>query len=298
MAMKLKDLVRIYSGAVLSVALASGCAVDSGNAADDVARNEQQIINGTVPSPGGLAGYGVVSLGGCTGQLLDNRHVITAHHCVRAYDDSTGVWGALYSPPDVSYEDGGINQTAGTAQIFEPAQPWSLNAGDYSILALSVPLVVSGSSTAYSRAIYASADSTLANQNVLCIGYGGTIAATATTFASGFGTLTSATMKITGTGSGLLTRPTNASGQVGFGGDSGSSCFLNGDLLGIQSTCGGHTDIDVNHDGTISGWYERSAPTACYSAAPGQFRTWAATQLAVAVDTSFAYSAALAAGVI
>jgi hypothetical protein len=298
--MKSNDLARICSGAALAVALASGCAVDSGNAADEVARHEQPIINGTVPSPGGLAGYGVVSLPypGCTGQLLDNLHVITAHHCVRQYNGSTGTWGALYPPPDLKYEDGGINQTAGTAQIFEPAPPWSLGSLDYSLIALSVPFVVGGSGTGYSRAIYPSADSTLANQNVLCIGYGGTVGATSTTFASGFGTLTSATLKISGTGSGVLSHSPNASGQVGFGGDSGSSCFLSGYLLGIQSTCAASATFDVNGNGVIDGWFESAASSACWSSAPSQFRSWAATQLGVTVDTSFAYSAALAAAVI
>jgi len=295
--MKSMKLIPIYFGAMLALAaLAAGCAVDAAKIGDDVATSEQKIINGTVPSPGGLAGWGVVSLGGCTGTLLDNRHVLTAHHCVRSY--SNGTWGALASPIIVRYEDGGPQQTAGTAQIFEPTQTWTLDAADYSILALSVPIKVNNSATGYSRAIYASADSTLANQNVFCIGYGGTVGATASTFASGFDTLTSATMKVTGTGSGVLTRPANASGQVGFGGDSGSTCFLSTDLLSVQSTCGGAAEFDVNGNGVIDGWWERGAPTACYSAAPSQFRSWAATQLAVAVNTNFAYSAALTAGVI
>jgi len=297
--MKPINLARTYAGVVLAAsALATGCAVDSSDHDYDLATKRQEIINGTVPTPGGLASWGVVSLGGCTGTLLDNRHVITAHHCVREYNSTNGTWGALYRPINVRYEEVGTQQTAGTAQVFEPAQPWTLDAGDYSILALSVPIKVGGSATGFSRAIYASADSTLANQNVFCIGYGGTVAATATTFASGFDTLTSATMKITGTSSGVLTRGANASGQVGFGGDSGSTCFLNADLLGIQSTCGGFGWFDVNANGTDDGWGERSAPTACNSAAPSQFRSWSATQLAVAVNTTFAYTAAIASGVL
>jgi len=298
--MNLINRTGVYLVTAIAVsALTVGCAVDSYERGDDVAVKGQAIINGNVPTAGGLAGWGVVSLGGCTGTILDNWHVLTAHHCVRAYDDSTGVWGALTTGPViVRYEDGGPQQTAAAAQIFEPATPWSLNAGDYAILALTVPIKVNDSATGYSRAIYASSDSTLANQDVFCVGYGGTVAATSTTFSSGFDTISSATMKITGTGSGVLTRPANSSGQVGFGGDSGSSCFLGSALVGVQSTCSGATWHDVNGNGVVDSWWERSAPTSCSGAAPSQFRTWAATQLAVAVNTNFAYSAALAGGVI
>jgi hypothetical protein len=193
-----------------------------------------------------------------------------------------------------TYEDGGPWQTAGVAKIFEPDQVWTLDAHDYALLTLSVPIKVAGSASGFSNPIYVSADSSLTNQDVFCAGYGGTVAATATSFASGFGTLSSATMKISGTSGGVLTR-NSINGQVGFGGDSGSTCFLGGSVLGVQSTCTGFSVFDVNGNGTPGeDWTERGAPSSCNSAAPSQFRTWAGQKQAEAVDTNFVFVAALA----
>jgi hypothetical protein len=262
---------------------------------ENIGLTEDQIINGAVPSPGGLASYGVVSLGGCTGTLLDNRHVLTAHHCVR--DPSNGWAGPLAIGIIATYEDGGPWQTAGVAKIFEPEQTWTLDGHDYALLTLSVPIKVAGSASGFSNPIYASGDSTLASRDVFCAGYGGTVAATATTYAIGFGTLSSATMRISGTSDGVLTR-NSMNGQVGFGGDSGSTCFLNGNVLGVQSTCSGYSVFDVNGNGSAGeNWTERGAPSSCNSAAPSQFRIWAGQKQTEAVDTNFVFVATLASAV-
>jgi len=290
----MKSLTGIRVGRALTILGAVFLSACGTTAPEDESWSEsqQEIINGNVPAPGALASFGVVSLGGCTGTLLTNRHVLSAHHCVRS--DENNWAGPLNTKIIASFEDGVNGQTSGVAQIFEPDQSWTLNAHDYALLTLSTPIkVTSGNSTGFSNPIYTGTDASLANQLVFCAGYGGTVAATATTFASGFGTLTSATIKVTGTSNGALTRSMTTN-QVGFGGDSGSTCFLNGRVLGVQSTCGGFANFDVNGNGTPGeSWAERGAPSSCTDAAPSQFRTWADQKVQVAVNVSFVFTGAL-----
>jgi hypothetical protein len=94
--------------------------------------------------------------GGCTGAMLTNRRVLTAHRCVRGYDD-----------------------------VLEPPTPWGINARDHAILRLDGPLSVEGESDHFYNTLYSGSDASLLNQVVTCIGYGGTTEATAMTFAGG-----------------------------------------------------------------------------------------------------------------
>jgi len=167
------------------------------------------------------------------------------------------------------------NFQAVNESILEPPgdrTTWTLDAGDYSLIMLDAPITVNDATNLFYNPIYSDTDASLASQNVYCIGYGLTTEATGMTPA-GNGKLTSANMTIASpVSSGVFTR--NRSGNVvGFAGDSGSTCFLNGSITGVQSTCHCANWIDLNGNGKMDLWGECSNVSYCHSTTPSTFRT-------------------------
>ena len=279
----------LVAPAILPCGAMLACGTES---AESVEENQEPIIGGTVPTRGTLESFGVVSLGGCTGTMLTNRHILTAHHCTGRYNFTAEDWSGTLNAPGtmtVRLERALVDSTASNLSILEPpgdAGTWTLDDGDYSLITLDQALEANGSSDSFYNAIYASSDASLLNQTVLCMGYGGTTEATQMTFASGFNTLTSANMTINSASGGVLRRDRTSGGIVGFGGDSGSTCYFNGLVTGVQSTCKA-SFVDVNGNGVNDGWAERNNTQWCKSAAPGQFRDWAENAILADVTVTF-----------
>jgi hypothetical protein len=264
--------------AVLSSMALSACAAPG----PDVASSNEAIIAGTsAPSFGAWASLGAVVLRDgfqplCSGTLLTNQHVLTAKHCVRAWDEASEAFVSHQSvPPDIGL-DGSATGRSSSAPA-EESDATTLGSGDYAIITLTDPMYVNGRYDSFANVIYPLPDSTLASKSVTCVGYGNRVLATTTTPQLGSNVISKAVFTLSAVQDQLIRIVPNTAGQIATAGDSGSSCFLNdasgnptNTLVGVQSQVeGSGTDIDQDHHVSSA---EYSSVTAALYSSPDAHR--------------------------
>jgi hypothetical protein len=234
--------------------------------------HQQPIINGTTvfsdpgvwnvlvslpyPCPGAPSGTACA----CSGTLLDNQHILTAKHCVA--DFGTSHWSRPPLASEVSVVDLNVNG-AGLAKIdWFDVHPTL----DVAVMKLSVPFTLNGSTNSFTQKLWWQSTSALLNQDVTCYGYGFD---TFSNSDNGGGHLRSALLRVGATSTDTVTFFPNASGQIQFQGDSGSSCFANvgGNLYNtsVLSSCGWSNGVVTNCIATsmasIRSWLEEHLMT-------------------------------------
>jgi hypothetical protein len=150
--------------------------------------------------------------GGCSGTMIADRWMLTAHHCVTNEEVMTGgtptpAWQIRVMSPD------GASWAAGEQVFLHPSV-------DVALVLLG-SAVVNSFGVEHTTPIWTGNMSGLAGGTVYCEGFG------ATDFGgNGFGTLRSANLSVNTIGGGQLYLNENASQQVDYLGDSGAACFL------------------------------------------------------------------------
>lgn len=287
--MSLRQIAALLAAGALAW---SGCTPEQLAEADPtLGEAELEIINGNAVARGSLAWRGIVrvnsSIGLCTGTLLSNRIVLTARHCVRTWTGNG--FGAAGTNIRVTLEGptAADDQTITATRTREPNTN-TLNAGDYALIELSAPMEVGGSTDGFVNPIYDDTDASLVGQSVFCAGYGNNTEAVVRrgigVGGGGAGTLRSATLTVGASGGNTITLNRNRGNQIGAPGDSGSTCFVNGQVVGVQSTCAGPW-TDLNGDNTLQG-NEWTRINTCTAASPGAYRLWANPRIFADVNIS------------
>lgn len=249
-------LVKLGLLGLASTLACAGCVADASPSGEDPGRTEEPIINGT-PVPVDLLGSPKLSVG-CSSSILAPTWLLTAHHCLTNEVVTTGGTPVNAFSVTATMSDG--STAVGLEVFLHPT-------ADVALLELAAPI---NTAPAYqSRLIWNQGASTLLGRSIYCQGWGDN------TFTGGFGNQLlsyNATPFWAVDGQGYRVAP-NSSGQIGWLGDSGSSCYLwDGDqywLTGVQSSCASQT----NSSG------QTTAVTGCYSSSSDMFGEWAACMM-------------------
>jgi len=152
----------------------------------------------------------------CSGTMVADRWLLTAHHCVSDGGEAT-TGGTAVGPDTVTVFQPNGQTSASGVQVFRHP------TADVALVELTNS-VVSPAGTVESTPIYPSSTTGLVGKSVYCEGFGVNSAAPAP--GTGQGTLRSAMMTVAAASGGDLLFFPNAAGQSLAGGDSGAGCFL------------------------------------------------------------------------
>jgi hypothetical protein len=244
-------------GLAMTVAACGVDDYDQWATTDAVGSAAQEIINGTAVPVAQRHDWGVVRLSsGCTGTLLTNYTVLTARHCVPV---------ATATLPS--------NGTIGI-QTVAVARSASKSDSDVAVVFLQAPFNVDGSTSGYRRRIFAGDPSGLQGRRLHCQGYG------RNTYGGGFGTLRWANLDVDAADDDFIEYvPTGSADQIQWRGDSGGTCFFNGQITGVNST--------ASHDSA------NRVVTRATQVSPRDYRGWARSVMGPYKDFSLQTGTAL-----
>ncbi len=233
--MSLNHALRWTLGLVVSMLALLACSAAPG--VDNTGTSASPIVGGTPVTndsfgtlellfcPSGatpICLYGQPGVSGCSGNMIADKWLLTAHHCVTQGELTTG--GTPYTPSTLKVlnpASANVSNWATATQIFRhPTLDVALVELDQSVL--------DANGSVLTMPVWSGTSAGLDGQTIYCQGYG----VNDVQNLSGFGTLRGATFTVSQGSPGSFVLDPNSAGDYLAPGDSGAPCFLHGPYTG------------------------------------------------------------------